>query len=248
MNASEIRANARKSLTGKWGKGALVVLCYLLIMWGINFVLGFLAFVGQIASIVISVPISYGLVVSFMKLKRGEEVKYTDFLTEGFSKFGKAWGVCGNTILKMIVPVILVIVFAVLLSFSVTGAVLGGDGFSVLAVIAIIGYVASLIYAVVKGYLYSLTNYILYDNPNMTGKEIVEESARLMKGNRWKLVWLSLTFIGWIILSAFTLYIGLLWVIPYMSVASVCFYEALAGKDSKEDVVVEAENNDPISE
>lgn len=250
MVASEIRANARKSLTGKWGKGALVVLCYVLLMWVINFVLGLLSFVGQIASIVISVPISYGLVVSFMKLKRGEEVKYTDFLTEGFSKFGKAWGVCGNTILKMIVPVILVFVFIFLLSFDFVKSTLpGSSGPSFLSVIAIIGYIASLIYAVVKGYLYSLTNYILYDNPNMTGKEIVEESARLMKGNRWKFVWLSLTFIGWIILSAFTLYIGLLWVIPYMSVASVCFYEALTGKDSKEEVVVETENdNGPISE
>ena len=257
MLASELRANARKSLAGKWGKAALVVLCYLLLMYVISFVLALIPLLGPIASFVISVPISYGFVVSFIKLKRGEEVKYTGFLSEGFANFGRAWGVCGHTILKMIVPVVLIIVFAFLLGFSSTalvasGIISGGSGvtagFSGLSIIAIIGYIASVIYATVKGLLYSLSNYILYDNPNMTNKEIVEESARLMKGNRWKYVWLGLTFIGWIILSAFTFYIGLLWVVPYIAVTTICFYESLSGNVSKENIVVEAENNNPISE
>lgn len=255
MLASEIRATARKSLAGKWGKAVLIVLVYLLIMFAIEFVLGLIPFIGQIISFIISIPIAYGLVVSFMKLKRGEEVQYTGFLSDGFANFGRAWGVCGHTILKMIVPVILVFVFAFLLGFSSAGMVASGiisensvgSGFSVLSLVAIIGYLISLGYCIVKGLLYSLTNYILYDNPNMSSKEIVEESSRLMIGNRWKLVWLELTFIGWAILSVFTFYIGLLWLAPYMAVSAICFYEALSGNGSKEEVL-EAENNNPISE
>ena len=80
----------------------------------------------------------------------------------------------------------------------------------------------------------------------MDSKAIVEESERLMKGNRWKCICLELSFIGWVLLSALTLYIGLLWVVPYMSVAFICFYETLAGKNINTEEVIE--ENNPISE
>ena len=38
MVASQIRANARESLTGKWGKAALMTLTYSIIVFVINFV------------------------------------------------------------------------------------------------------------------------------------------------------------------------------------------------------------------
>jgi len=251
MSASEIRANARKALEGKWGKGALITLVYVLVMFVLEFVLGFIPLLGSIASIVISAPISYGIMVAFMKLKRGEEVTYTGFLEYGFSNFGKVWGVFGHTILKLLVPMIIFFVCLILFLTGTVGSVFsltnGSSfaGFSGLTIVALIGYIASAIFLVVKGLLYSLTNYLLYDNQNMTSKEIVEESERLMNGNRGKYVWLELTFIGWLVLSIFTLYIGLLWVAPYMSVAFVCFYETLIGKTSN-DEVVEIENVDPI--
>ena len=246
MVSSELRASARKALTGKWGKGALLTLCYWLITFVINFVLNFIPFIGPIASFIISMPISFGLLASFMKLKRDEEVGYTDFLSIGFSNFSKVWGVLGNIILKMILPIVLIIVFIVILFVSVGGSIFSlvassyssyssastAAGFGGLVIIALIGYVASLIYAVVKGYLYSLSYYILYDNPDKTGKEIVETSESLMKGNRWSFFWLGLTFIGWAILSIFTFFIGMLWLMPYIMVTFVCFYEALAGKST----------------
>lgn len=248
MVASQIRANARESLTGKWGKAVLIVLAYMLVNFAIGFVCGLLSTVGTILTYIILPPISYGVIVSFMKLKRGEEVGYFDFLSNGFSSFGKVWGVVGNTILKMILPVCLLIISIIVMSFGLTGSVISGialesssgaAGFGFLGIIGMIGYIVSLIYVVVKGYLYSLTNYVLFDNPDMTGKQIVEESERLMRGHRWSFIWLGFSFIGWVILSAFTLYIGLLWVLPYMMVAQVCFYEALAGKTKEP--VVEAE-------
>ena len=248
MLASEIRANARRALQGKWGKGALIVLTYLLIMLAISWVLSLFSFIGQIIDFIIAVPISYGIITSFIKLKRGEEVTYTGFLSEGFSKFGRAWGVYGNTILKMIVPVILIIAFFMLNTYSFSTSIIlsSSSSSSGLTLFATIGIVISIIYASVKSLLYSLTYYILYDNPNMTGKEIVEESERLMRGNRWNYVWLTLTFIGWTILSAFTFYIGFFWLIPYISVSTVCFYETLAGKESSKVVIEEKDN--PISE
>ena len=50
---------------------------------------------------------------------------------------------------------------------------------------------------------------------------------------------LQLSFLGWIFLSLFTCGIGLLWVIPYMDVTIVKFYEYVAGvnKDSNSEII-----------
>ena len=80
MVASEIRANARKSLTGKWGKAALMMLsfyAYILVLSYIeNHTRGFLAFAVSVATIVINVPIAYGLTMAYLKLYNDEEVGY----------------------------------------------------------------------------------------------------------------------------------------------------------------------------
>lgn len=252
MVASQIRAKARESLQGKWGKAALLTLVYCLITFAISFVAKLIPVIGSIALFVIQLPISYGLLASFMKLTRGEEVGYTEFLSLGFSSFGKVWVVFGNMLLKMIIPIALLIVFLIVMIFGFSGSIVGiaansssaAVGFSGIGVIGFIGYIVALIYTIVKGYLYSLSYYILRDNENMSGKEIVEESERLMRGNRWRFFWLPITFIGWIILSVFTLYIGMLWVMPYMMVAFVCFYEDLAKKTAEP----KAEDSNPVTE
>jgi len=256
MSASQLRASARKSLAGKWGKAVLVTLCYLLIMMAIEFILGKIPVIGEIVNIIISVPITYGIITSFVKLKREEELTYIGFLEEGFSNFSKAWGIFGHTALKMIIPIILMIISILLIVVSTNGVIFSGNmlqgtnlgTFLGMGIVALVVFVISIIYSSVKGLLYILTNFILYDNPNMTSKEIVQESERLMKGNRWRYAWLELTFIGWMILCSFTFGIGLLWLIPYLEVTVVCFYEVLSGKDSNEQSEEIIEENNPISE
>lgn len=256
MVSSSLRASAREALKGKWGKAALLTLCYSVIMFVASWLLNLVPVVGPIVEFVISLPLSFGLLVSFMKLKRDEDVTYTDFLNIGFSNFGKVWGVLGNMILKMIIPVVLIIVFLIVFIIGIggTGVALlhnygnsyygaASSGFGGLAMIGLIGYFASIIYAIVKGYLYSLSYYILYDNPDKSGKEIVESSESMMRGNRWSFFWLGLTFIGWAILSVFTLYIGLLWLMPYIMVTFVCFYETLASQNENK-----TEENNPVVE
>ena len=64
----------------------------------------------------------------------------------------------------------------------------------------------------------------------MTGKEIVEKSAELMKGNIASFIFLDLSFIGWVILSCITLGIGFFWLTPYMQVSIFNFYRNLEEK------------------
>lgn len=74
-------------------------------------------------------------------------------------------------------------------------------------------------------YRYALMPYILADDPDMAVMDAMEQSKKMMLGNKMKLFHLHITFIGWILLSALTCGIGFLWVRPYMKAAEALFYE-----------------------
>ena len=79
----------------------------------------------------------------------------------------------------------------------------------------------------IKSYSYAMTPYILKDNPEMKNNAAIEESMRMMDGHKLELFMLDLSFIGWAILSILTCCIGFLWLVPYMNMARVNFYEDL---------------------
>lgn len=54
---------------------------------------------------------------------------------------------------------------------------------------------------IIATYSYSMTAYILCENPEMTAREAIKKSKELMKGNRWRLFCLELSFMGWILLA-----------------------------------------------
>lgn len=78
---------------------------------------------------------------------------------------------------------------------------------------------------IIKAYSYAMTNYVLHDYPELTSDSAIERSMEMMKGHKFDLFYLQLTFIGWALLSILTLGIGFLWLIPYMQTATACFYE-----------------------
>ena len=220
LSASEIRKQARENLKNKWSQVVLLTLIYTAINIGINSLSGFVPFLG-ILCLIITVPFEIGLVFTL-------------------DNFGKVWKVVGNILLKLIVPIILLVVsiFALILGIVFLGIASNSSDassiFSTLGIIFVIlgyiGYIASLIFLYVKSLLYSVSYYILYDNPNMTGKQIVEESERIMKGQRGKYFGLQLSFIGWGLLTILTLGIGTLFLTPYVQFATIVFYEDRTGK------------------
>ena len=50
---------------------------------------------------------------------------------------------------------------------------------------------------------------------------------RLMRGNKWRLFCLELSFFGWALLSALTLDIGTFWLRPYEEAAQASFYRQI---------------------
>ena len=69
--------------------------------------------------------------------------------------------------------------------------------------------------------------YLLHDYPELGAREALRMSRELMKGHKWDLFVLQLTFLGWLILAILTCGIGLLWLTPYMYAAQGHFYQDL---------------------
>lgn len=86
----------------------------------------------------------------------------------------------------------------------------------------------------ILAYAYAMVPYLLRDYPELTATEALRTSRQMMKGHKWDLFVLDLTFIGWMILCCFTLGIGFIWLQPYMSAARAHFYE-----DLKAEMIVE---------
>lgn len=134
MTATGTRLEARKNLVGKWNKGALIAFCYSITEFVLELIgrglknNNALNLAYQIVFFIISVPISYGFIISFIKLKRDESVNAFSFLQIGFSNFSRAWSVAWNKFLKMIVPIILmilsIIIIAITISFTTADRIL----------------------------------------------------------------------------------------------------------------------------
>lgn len=82
---------------------------------------------------------------------------------------------------------------------------------------------------IMASYSYAMTPYILLENPGMGANEAIARSKALMRGNRMRLFCLQFSFVGWYILSMFTLGIGLIWLRPYVEAAQAAFYREITG-------------------
>ncbi len=72
---------------------------------------------------------------------------------------------------------------------------------------------------------YSMTFYIIADEPTIGVSAALEKSRKMMDGYKWKYVCLSLRFFGWMLLCILTLGIGFFWLIPYMHISMAKFYD-----------------------
>ena len=78
---------------------------------------------------------------------------------------------------------------------------------------------------IIKQYSYAMTEYILRDYPELNNNAAIERSMAMMRGHKFDLFYLHLTFIGWALLCCITFGIGFLWLYPYRYSAQAHFYE-----------------------
>jgi len=184
----ELRQMSRNQLKGQWGTAILLHLIFAAVGYIPYFLPEFAAF---IANLIITGPLTLGLMACFISLVRGESFRF-EKLFDGFSNFQPA-------LITHLLSLLFIFLWSLLL----------------------------VIPGIIAAYRYSQVFYILNDNPNMAASDVLKESKKMMMGYKGKLFMLHLSFFGWAILSALTLGIGFLWLLPYIQTSMANFYENL---------------------
>ena len=100
--------------------------------------------------------------------------------------------------------------------------------------------------AVFAWYRYRLAVYLLIDNPQLNPLQCILLSGRMMRGRKWEMFLLDLSFLGWWLLASLPMSIGtafggilpmilgllgsaaiLAWLVPYHELSCAGFYEAV---------------------
>ena len=205
-SSSEYRAMARETLSGQWNEFAVVTLFLLLIasVCQTPTVLGnviestSLKLMCSCGNLVVSILITMPLEYALYNMFLSlvrKEEKTESYLSELWHNFASHW--LKYVLVSLIGSVILILICVPTLTIGVW----------------------------ILAFAYALVPYVVHDNPNMSAIEVLRTSRLMMRGHKWELFKLSLSFIGWILLSIFTLFIGLLWVCPYIGTAMAHFYE-----------------------
>lgn len=80
---------------------------------------------------------------------------------------------------------------------------------------------------IIKGIAYSLTSYIIYENPGLGAQRALKLSIALTDGHKGELFVLYLSFFWWYCLGSITFGIMYIYILPYMATTYSVYYEKL---------------------
>ena len=80
---------------------------------------------------------------------------------------------------------------------------------------------------IIKSYSYSMSFYILADNPELTARETLAKSKQIMEGHKFDLFVLQLSFFWWYLLTGITCGLAGIYVMPYISATVANFYNSI---------------------
>jgi len=88
----------------------------------------------------------------------------------------------------------------------------------------------------VMSFAYAMTPYILEEHPELDAWEASNRSREMMRGHKWQLFCLYLSFLGWFLLCILSLGIGFFWLSPFMQASEAAFYNDLKAERGEEAV------------
>lgn len=238
---SQLKQDAKRALAGKWGLAtpmALIIIITNVTLstnTGNGYTLTILPLIGAIIGLLLSV----GYYSFFLKLHCGQKDKTVFYdLFYGFRcNSGKAlllyllltlYMLPGTFIYIIGISIFVFVIYAsagVSMELMMTGTV--PVDIDLMLAVAVMVLVMTLLYIVYVVYIdttYSLVYFLLLDYPDLSVTEIWKKSKQLMRGNRLRLIGLDLSFFPWIFLTALSMGVGLLWLMPYMYSTTTAFY------------------------
>jgi len=120
--------------------------------------------------------------------------------------------------------------------FTIFGTALGA--YLLMVLFVFLWSLLLVIPGIIAALSYSMTFYILADNPSMGAKQALDKSKMMMNGYKWKYFCLLFRFFGWFVLCLLTCGVGFLWLIPYINISTAKFY------DDIKDLPVKIENSE----
>lgn len=118
-----------------------------------------------------------------------------------------------------------------------------GKNFLIWAVCYAVGMIASVVFDM----MFAMVYLIYLDDIEVPVLDCMKQSAKMMRGNKWRLFYMQLSFVGYACLALLSCGIGLLWMMPYVNVSIVNFYRDLKG-DFTERVMFVAPEDAVITE
>lgn len=106
-----------------------------------------------------------------------------------------------------------------------------GNGFCLALLTGLYTFLWTLLFiipGIIATFSYAMAPFIQVEHPEYTASESLRASKEMMRGHKWELFCLSISFIGWAILCAFTLGIGSIFLNAYQSAAIAAFYRDLS--------------------
>lgn len=238
LSNKEIRALSREQLRGNWSKFALINLVMLILAGGCSYLAASKQITGlSLIQVLIQAFIGLGMFRLLLDIAKGKGFNFSNFRQPG------------RVYLRYILACILLLILIMAVNL-VIGFILSIVGFSMLiggmqtltnmsfytlptpSAGAVIGFIILTLLALVINIFieltYELVSLIIIENNDDVGAiDSLAASRKLMKGYKWRLFKLNLSFIGWGILCIFTVGIGFLWLVTYINMSTVNFYREL---------------------
>ena len=99
--------------------------------------------------------------------------------------------------------------------------------YAIITVLTVVGLVLLVIPGIVVALGFSMTYYIIAEDPEISFKAALEQSWKLTDGYKMELLELNLRFIPWYLLGVLCLIVGVLAVIPWHNTTLTLYYEDL---------------------
>lgn len=237
VDIKKIKAKARKSLRGKYSNPVIAVLIFIIMQ---TLCYGVANYIKEppmaiFLSLIVTSLFYMGLLQIMIKIARKKNTHFSEL----FQRTDAFFRCAAITIIFLAINTLFAILeyTAVnsLFIFITYQTDLNLALSSFMIVVGLVLSIAIAVFWIVLVICLSQSYLILYDHENMPLGDIFRLSMDMMEGHKIDYVILSLSFVGWFLIGIFTLGIIWLWIIPYMQVSLVNFYDKI-----KKDVKIEA--------
>lgn len=232
--SAELKRLAREKLTGHWGLVIGATLLLNLIMFAVLIPFYVLFFISRGGMVQFFAYMAATLIVSVVSviMQCGISRMQLGFARGQNTGIGMLFGEFSKRPERYILGILMVIGIELVcfLPAIICWTVAAMQGMLPAFIIAFFLYAAGMIVGLILAFRYALVFLLMVDHLQMGPVTAFQESSRLMDGNKGRLLYIYLSYIGWSILGMLSCGIGILWISPYMNQTIISFYLDLTGE------------------